>query len=95
MTYSLKDLRVYSNPNIPNPKHPLLLYDLKKKDSIITDGYATYVPIIEKLHITHQKYAFHKIINQRRLVWKTTNKLERQLKSKEDKLENIRINTTT
>jgi len=30
MTYSLKDLTAYSNPYIPNPKHPLLLNDLKK-----------------------------------------------------------------
>ena len=86
MTYSLKDLTVYSNPDIPNPKHPLLLGDLKK-DTMITDGYATYVPIIEKLQMTHQKCVFHKIMNQRTPVWKTTNKLERQLKSKENKLE--------
>ena len=86
MTYSLKDLTVYSNPDIPNPKHPLLLSDLKK-DTMITDGYTAYVPIIEKLHMTHQKCVFHKIMNQRTPVWKTTNKLERQLKSKEDKLE--------
>ena len=31
MTYSLKYLTAYSNPNIPNPKHPLLLGDLKKR----------------------------------------------------------------
>ena len=86
VTYSLKDLTAYSNPNIPNPKHPLLLHDLKK-DTMITDGYAAYVPIIEKLQMTHQKCVFHKIMNQRTPVWKTTNKLERQLKSKENKLE--------
>ena len=86
MTYSLKDLTAYSNQNLPNPKHPLLLRDLKK-DTMITDGYTAYVPIIEKLQMTHQKCVFHKIMNQRTPVWKTTNKLERQLKSKEDKLE--------
>ena len=86
ITYSLKDLTAYSNPNTPNPKHPLLLCDLKK-DAMITDGYAAYVPIIEKLQMTHQKCVFHKIMNQRTPVWKTTNKLERQLKSKKDKLE--------
>ena len=86
MTYSLKDLTAYSNPDIPNPKHPLLLRDLKK-DTMITDGYAAYVSIIEKLQMTHQKCVFHKIMNQRTPVWKTTKKLERQLKSKENKLE--------
>ena len=50
---------------------------------MITDGYTTYVPIIEKLHMTHQKCVFHKIMNQRTPVWKTTNKIERQLKNKE------------
>ena len=54
---------------------------------MITDGYTTYVPIIEKLHMTHQKCVFHKIMNQRTPVWKTTNKLERQLKNKENQLE--------
>ncbi len=82
MTYSLKDLTPYSNPDIPNPKHSLLLTDLKK-DTMITDGYTTYVPIIEKLHMTHQKCVFHKIMNQRTPVWKTTNKIERQLINKE------------
>ena len=86
MTYSLKDLTPYSNPDMPNPKHSLLLTDLKK-DTMITDGYTTYVPIIEKLHMTHQKCVFHKIMNQRTPVWKTTNKLERQLKNKENQLE--------
>ena len=86
ITYSLKDLRAYSNPNILNPKHPLLLCDLKK-DTMITDGYAAYVPIIEKLQMTHQKCVFHKIMNQRTPLCKTTNKQERQLKTKKDKLE--------
>ena len=56
---------------------------------MITDGYPAYAPIIEKLHMTPQKCVFHKIMNQRTPVWKTTNKLERQLKNKEDKLEKI------
>ncbi len=86
MTYSLKDLTIYSNPNQPNPQNHLYLTDLKK-DTMITDGYAAYVPIIEKLQMTHQKCVFHKIMNQRTPVWKTTNKLERQLKSKEEQLE--------
>ena len=86
MTYSLKDLTVYYNPNILNPKHPLLLSDLKK-DTVITDGYTAYVPIIEKLLMTHQKCVFHKIMNQRTPVWKTTNKLQRQLENKENQLE--------
>ena len=85
MTYSLKDLTAYSNPNMPNPKHPLLLRDLKK-DTMITDGYSAYISIIENLQMNHQKCVFHKMMNQRTPVWKTTNKLERQLKSKENKL---------
>ena len=85
MTYSLKDLTAYSNPYIPNPKHPLLLRDLKK-DTMITDGYTAYVSIIENLQMDHQKCVFHKMMNQRTPVWKTTNKLERQLKNKENKL---------
>ena len=94
MTYSLKDLTPYSNPDIPNPKHSLLLTDLKK-DTMITDGYTTYVPIIEKLHMTHQKCVFHKIMNQRTPVWKTTNKIERQLKNKENQLEKTKEKNTT
>jgi hypothetical protein len=31
MTYSLKDLTPYSNPDILNPKHSLLLTDFKKR----------------------------------------------------------------
>ena len=85
MTYSLKDLTAYSNSDIPNPKHPLLLRDLKK-DTMITDGYTAYVSIIENLQMDHQKCVFHKMMNQRTPVWKTTNKLERQLKNKENKL---------
>ena len=58
MTYSLKDLTAYSNPDIPNPKHPLLLRDLKK-DTMITDGYTamcqslkTYKWIIKNAYFT-------------------------------------------
>ena len=86
MTYSLKDLTDYSNPDVSNPKHPLLLRDLKR-DTMITDGYTAYVPIIESLQMDHQKCVFHKMMNQRTTVWKTMAKLERQLKSKENKLE--------
>ena len=31
--YSQKDLSVYQDPNTPNPPHPLLLPDLKKRHS--------------------------------------------------------------
>ena len=34
--YSQKDLSSYKDPNTPNPRHPLLLTDLKK-DVIITE----------------------------------------------------------
>ena len=56
---------------------------------MIADGYTAYVPIIEKLHMTHQKCVFHKIMNQRTAVWKITNKLQRQLENKENQLEKI------
>ncbi|WP_296848006.1 hypothetical protein [uncultured Methanobrevibacter sp.] len=53
---------------------------------MITDGYTAYVSIIKNLQMDHQKCVFHKMMNQRTPVWKTTNKLERQLKNKENKL---------
>ena len=71
---------------MPNPKHPLLLRDLKR-DTMITYGYTAYVSIIESLQMDHQKCVFHKMMNQRTSVWKTMAQLERQLKSKENKLE--------
>ena len=86
MTYSLKDLTDYSNPDMPNPKHQLLLRDLKK-DTMITDGYTAHVSIIENLQMDHQKCVFHKMMNQQTPVWKTMAKLERQRKTKENKLE--------
>lgn len=72
--------------NILNTKFSLLSRDFKKYTMII-DGYIAYVPIIEKLRRIHQKCVFHKIMNQRTPVWKTTNNLEHQLKSEEYKLE--------
>ena len=47
ITFSLKDLSVYSNPNTANPPHHLLLPDLKK-DTLTGDGYPAYPGIAKK-----------------------------------------------
>lgn len=62
---------------------------------MVTDGYAEYVLIIEKLNMAHQKCIFHKIMNQRMPIWKTTSKVKRQLQNKENKLEKTKEKNTT
>ena len=79
MTYSLKDLTTYSNPNIPNPKHSLFLTDLKK-DTMITDGYTAYAPIIEKLQNDSSKIHISQNNEQTNTSMENNNKIERQLK---------------
>ena len=45
--YSQKDLSAYNDPNTPNPRHPLLLKDLKKHTQI-GDGLPEYPKITKK-----------------------------------------------
>ena len=45
--YSQKDLSAYNDPNTPNPRHPLLLKDLKKH-TLIGDGLPEYPKITKK-----------------------------------------------
>ena len=69
ITFSLKDLSVYNDPNTPNPPHPLLLPDLKK-DTLIGDGLSEYPNIAKKNNMNFHPCGFHKIMNQRTPVWK-------------------------
>lgn len=69
--YSLKDLSVYSDPTTPNPRHPLLLPDLKK-EIIVTDGDNTYPNILKELGVEQHLCIFHKIMNQKNTHLKTT-----------------------
>ena len=64
LKYSLKDLSVYSDPTRHNPRHPLLLPDLKK-EVIVTDGYNAYPNILKELGVEQHLCVFHKIMNQR------------------------------
>ena len=59
ITFSLKDLSVYNNPNTPNPPHPLLLPDLKK-DTLIGDGLSEYPNIAKKNNMNFHPCGFHK-----------------------------------
>ena len=84
LTYSLKDLSIYNDPTRPNPRHPLLLPDLKK-DVIVTDGDKAYPKILEKLGVEQHLCAFHKIMNQRTFTWKQQRRISRKQKSYENK----------
>lgn len=48
--YSQKNLSIYQDPNTPNPRHPLLLQDLKKH-TLIGDGLAEYPAIAKKANM--------------------------------------------
>ena len=79
LKYSLKDLSVYSDPTRSNPRHPLLLPDLKK-EVIVTDGDRAYPKILEKLCLKQHLCAFHKIMNQRTIAWKQQHRINRKTK---------------
>ena len=89
LKYSLKDLSIYSDPTKPNPRHPLLLPDLKK-DVIVSDGDKAYPKIYEKLGVEQHLCGFHKIMNQRTSTWKQ----QKIIKRKQNKYENKRIKNT-
>ena len=84
LTYSLKDLSIYNDPTRANPRHPLLLPDLKK-DIIVTDGDKAYPKILEKIGVEQHLCAFHKIMNQRTFTWKQQRIITRKQKSYENK----------
>ena len=86
LTYSLKDLSTYNDQTRPNPRHPLLLPDLKK-DVIVTDGDKAYPHILEKLGVEQHLCAFHKVMNQRTFTWKEQRKIIRKQNSYENKKE--------
>ena len=86
LTYSLKDLSIYNDPTRPNPRHPLLLPNLKK-DVIVTDGDNAYPKILEKLGVEQHLCGFHKIMNQRTFTWKEQRNISRKQSSYENKKE--------
>ena len=67
LTYSLKDLSVYSDSTRHNPKHPLLLSNLKK-DVIVTDEDKAYLNILENyesknIRIFHSRFIISRQYN--------------------------------
>ena len=93
ITYSLKDLSIYKNPEKPNPPHPLLLPDLKK-DTLIGDGLKEYPNIAKKNNMDFHPCGFHKIMNQRKPIWKIQKRLFKKIESNKKKIEknNEKIN---
>lgn len=87
ITYSLKDLSIYKNPNKPNPPHPILLPDLKK-DTLIGDGLKEYPNIAKKNNMDFHPCGFHKIMNQRKPIWKIQKRLLKKIESNKNKIEN-------
>ena len=87
ITYSLKDLSIYKNPNKPNPPHPILLSDLKK-DTLIGDGLKEYPHIAKKNNMDFHPCGFHKIMNQRKPIWKIQKRLLKKIESNKNKIEN-------
>lgn len=93
ITYSLKDLSVYKNLNKPNPPHHILLPDLKK-DTLIGDGLKEYPNIAKKNNMDFHPCGFHKIMNQRKPIWKIQKRLLKKIESNKKKIEknNEKIN---
>ena len=85
--YSQKDLSPYKDPNTPNPRHPLLLTDLKK-DTLIGDGLKEYPIIAQKANMD-----FHP-------MWisynhePTTTRMENTKTTKTEKNKEIKIKST-
>ena len=58
ITFSLKDLSVYRDPNTPNPRSYLFLPNLKK-DTLIGDGHRAYPRIAKRLCMSFHPCIFH------------------------------------
>ena len=93
ITYSLKDLSIYKDSEKPNPPHPILLPDLKK-DTLIGDGLKEYPNIAKKNNMDFHPCGFHKIMNQRKPIWKIQKRLFKKIESNKKKIEknNEKIN---
>ena len=93
ITYSLKDLSIYKDSEKPNPPHPILLPDLKK-DTLIGDGLKEYPNIAKKNNMDFHPCGFHKIMNQRKPIWKIQKRLLKKIESNKNKIEknNEKIN---
>ena len=61
--YSQKDLSPYKDPKTQNPRHHLLLNDLKK-DTLIGDELKEYPLIAKKINMDFHTCGFHIIMNQ-------------------------------
>ena len=83
--YSQKDLSPYKDQNTPNPRHPLLLTDLKK-NTLIGDGLKEYPIIAKKANMNFHPCGFHIIMNQRKPVWKTQKRLEQKKQRNQNKI---------
>ena len=83
--YSQKDLSPYKDPNTPNPRHHLLLTDLKK-DTLIGDGLKEYPIIAQKANMDFHPCGFHIIMNQRQPVWKTQKRLKQKKQRNQNKI---------
>ena len=83
--YSQKDLTPYKNQNTPNPRHPLLLTDLKK-DTLIEDELKEYSIIAKKANMNYHPCGFHIIMNQRKPVWKIQKRLEQKKQRNTNKI---------
>ena len=73
ITYSLKDLSIYKNPNKPHPPHLILLPDLKK-DTLIGDGLKEYPNIAKKNNMDFHPCGFHKIMKSKKTHMENTKK---------------------
>ena len=93
ITYSLKDLSIYKDSEKPNPPHPILLPDLKK-DTLIGDGLKEYPNIAKKNNMDFHPCGFHKIMNQRKPIWKIQKRLLKKIESNKNKIKknNEKIN---
>ena len=86
ITYSQKDLSVYSDPTRPNPASPLLLPDFYRH-TLIGDGLKEYPQIAKKNNMDFHYCIFHVIMNQRTPSWKEQRQMKRKILSNNLKIE--------